>query len=226
MRPVGGPASAEKGGRKAVGFAGQSWCFPGQHVTPPGVPAEVPFPAGWTPPPSTPKCRILGPDRARETVQPDPKKGITGEAGQGPKTGRAGGPKLYPAHPPRRQSCRANPQFDDHLNAPSGWHGSRGDLGAENGAPHPSCPLSPSLPTPLVPGAGLGPTVQSEPCPRLGFRSSISQLLTVRTGPKAGLRSPLFQTFWRPPRRNGPSPRLADTLQYSCCPLVVDVQRA
>ena len=136
MRPVGGPASAEKGGRKAVGFAGQSWCFPGQHVTPPGVPAEVPFPAGWTPPPSTPKCRILGPDRARETVQPDPKKGVTGEAGQGPKTGRAGGPKLYPAHPPRRQSCRANPQFDDHLNAPSGWHGSRGDLGAENGAPH------------------------------------------------------------------------------------------
>jgi hypothetical protein len=89
-----------------------------------------------------------------------------------------------------------------------------------------SCPLSPSLPTPLVPGAGLGPTVQAGPCRRLGFRSSITQLLTVRTGPKVGLRSTLFHPFCLPPRRIGPSPRLADTLEYSCCPLVVDVQRA
>lgn len=82
-------------------------------------------------------------------------------------------------------------------------------------------PVPPGHPTPAVHGAGLGSTVQSGPSRRLGFRSSVTQLSTVRTGPKVGLLPPLFHPLRPLSCRIGPSPQLADPRQSSCCPLVV-----
>ena len=120
LRPGGGPASTVESGGKTVSFAGQSWCFPGPDVPPPGVPADVPIPAGWTPPPRSPNWRNLGPARAREAPRPDHQMKVTGETGFGSRTGRAGCPKRYPAHPPWRQTWRANPRLDGRLEAPAG----------------------------------------------------------------------------------------------------------